>query len=111
MRGSPLIHTHKTYHNIYNKLKSVLIYFLNFSANVFTQRSEGRIGKVYKKAVYVEYEDASFMKQKPTTDRTRHLGLLGPFIRAEEGDEIVIVAKNMASRNYSINPRGLFYRL
>ena len=50
------------------------------------------------------------MIQKPVTERTRHLGILGPFIRAEEGDEIIVVAKNMASKSYSISPHGLLYR-
>ena len=29
---------------------------------------------------------------------------------AEEGDKIEIVAKNMASRNYSIHPHGMLFR-
>ena len=41
----------------------------------------------------------------------KHLGVLGPIIRAEEGDEIEIVLKNMATRNYSIQPHGASYRL
>ena len=65
---------------------------------------------MYKKAIYAEYEDGTFMTQKPITDRTRHLGILGPFIMAEEGDEILVTVKNMASRIYSINPHGLLYR-
>ncbi len=40
----------------------------------------------------------------------KHLGVLGPIIRAEEGDEVVIVLKNMAKRNYSISPHGALYR-
>ena len=39
----------------------------------------------------------------------KHLGVLGPIIRAEEGDKIVIVLKNMASRIYSIHPHGFRY--
>ncbi len=65
---------------------------------------------MYKKAIYKEYTDATFTKEKPRTTKTKHLGILGPFITAEEGDEIVVVLKNMASRNYSINPHGVFYR-
>lgn len=41
--------------------------------------------------------------------KTEHLGILGPIIRAEEGDEIKVVLKNMASRSYSIHPHGVFY--
>ena len=28
---------------------------------------------------------------------------------AQEGEEIVVVAKNMASRNYSVHPHGVLY--
>eukprot|EP00794_Sanderia_malayensis_P014201 gene14201-15683_t len=78
-------------------------------APAYTKRSTKRIGHVYKKALYREYTDATFRQMKTRTAGTVHLGLLGPFIKAEEGDEIVIVLKNMASRNYSINPHGVFY--
>lgn len=84
--------------------------FQSISAKTFTERTASRIGKVYKKARYVEYLDATFTKAVPVTERTQHLGLLGPFIFGEEGDEIVVLAKNMASRNYSINPHGLLFR-
>ena len=39
-----------------------------------------------------------------------HLGIMGPMIRAEEGDQIEVVLKNMATKNYSIQPHGLSYR-
>lgn len=40
-------------------------------------------------------------------DTDRHLGIMGPYIRAEIGDVINIVFKNMASRPYSIYPHGI----
>eukprot|EP00794_Sanderia_malayensis_P014202 gene14202-15684_t len=81
----------------------------NEDSKVFTRRGPKRIGKVYKKAVYREFTDGTFTKQKQRSVDMKYLGVLGPIIRAEEGDEIVVVLKNMASRSYSINPHGVFY--
>jgi len=37
------------------------------------------------------------------------LGMLGPVIRAEVGDTVHIVFKNMASHNHSMHPHGFRY--
>ena len=80
------------------------------SSKVFTIRSATRIGKVYKKAMYREFTDATFTKMKKRSSDMEHLGIMGPMIRAEEGDQIEVVLKNMATKNYSIQPHGLSYR-
>ena len=77
---------------------------------VFTKRSSTRIGKVYKKAMYREYTDSTFTKMKERSGEMKHLGIMGPIIRAEEDDQIEIVLKNMATRDYSIQPHGVSYR-
>jgi len=59
-----------------------------------------RIGKVYKKAVYREYSDATFTSLKPRPKEWEHLGFLGPLLRAEVGDTIQVVFKN----NLNLNP-------
>ncbi|XP_070807919.1 coagulation factor VIII [Pituophis catenifer annectens] len=64
-----------------------------------------RIGSKYKKAMFVEYEDATFNKRKAS--KADHLGLLGPVLKGEVGDEFIIVFKNMASRPYNIYPHGI----
>lgn len=80
------------------------------TANVFVQNGPDRIGKVYIKALYREYTDATFKKLKPVSPEWRHLGLLGPVIRAEVGDKIVVVFKNNASHPFSMHPHGVFYQ-
>ncbi|XP_040178734.1 coagulation factor VIII [Rana temporaria] len=55
----------------------------------------------YKKVVFREYLDSSFREPAFRGERDAHLGLLGPCIRAEVNDEIIIQFKNMASRPYS----------
>ncbi|XP_030838530.1 hephaestin-like protein [Strongylocentrotus purpuratus] len=69
-------------------------------------RSATRIGRVYKKALFREYTDATFTERSP---RPVWLGMMGPVIKAEVGDKVIVHFRNMASRPYSINPGGLGY--
>eukprot|EP00112_Aurelia_sp_Birch-Aquarium-sp1_P026037 Seg8986.2 transcript_id=Seg8986.2/GoldUCD/mRNA.D3Y31 product="Hephaestin-like protein" protein_id=Seg8986.2/GoldUCD/D3Y31 len=59
--------------------------------------------------MYREFTDDTFTKRKARLGSMKHLGVSGPIIRAEEGDKIEIVLKNMATRNYSIQPHGVSY--
>ncbi|MDD5560145.1 multicopper oxidase domain-containing protein [Candidatus Methylomirabilis sp.] len=77
--------------------------------NVFVQNGKERIGKVYRKAVYREYTDATFTTPKARGPRWEHLGVLGPIIRGEVGDTINVVLKNMSSFPVSIHPHGVRY--
>lgn len=79
------------------------------SQQEFTERGPSRIGRVYVKAVYREYTDATFMHPKPRPRAWEHLGLLGPVLRSEVGDTLKVVFKNMTSRNATIHPHGVFY--
>ncbi len=79
------------------------------AAKVFVERGPGRIGRVYRKALYREYTDASFTAPKPRPPEWEHLGLLGPAIRASVGDTIKVVFKNNARVPYTIHPHGVFY--
>ncbi|KAJ6663306.1 hypothetical protein lerEdw1_010442 [Lerista edwardsae] len=74
-------------------------------AEQFLETGPQRIGSKYKKAIFVEYEDGTFTK--PKGSKPSHLGILGPILKAEVGDEFVIVFKNLASRPYNIYPHGL----
>src|SRR5207237_756298 len=68
-----------------------------------------RIGRVYKKAVYREYTDATFTKLKPRGPGEEHLGLLGPVVRAEVGDTIKFVFKNNTRFPVSVHPHDVPY--
>ncbi len=68
-----------------------------------------RIGKVYKKALYREYTDATFTRLKPRPKEWEHLGFLGPLLRAEVGDTIQVVFKNNLKFPASLHPHGMFY--
>ncbi|XP_068726902.1 hephaestin-like protein [Montipora capricornis] len=79
-------------------------------AKRYTEQGSNRIGRQYKKAVFREFTDYTFsVKKERKTDYDKHLGILGPIIRAEVGDTIEVWFKNMASRDYSMHPHGVFY--
>ncbi|MGD8325730.1 MAG: multicopper oxidase domain-containing protein [Sphingomonadales bacterium] len=69
-----------------------------------------RVGKIFKKAIYREYTDDSFTKLKPRPEAWKHLGILGPLIRAEVGDRIKIIFRNNADFPATIHPHGVFYQ-
>jgi hypothetical protein len=76
----------------------------------YMEPGPGRIGRVYKKCVYREYEDARFARPLTRPPDEQYLGLLGPVLYAEVGDALKIVFKNKASRPYSIHPHGVLYQ-
>ena len=79
-------------------------------AKLYTESGPHRIGRVYKKAIYREYTDATFSTLKVRPPDEQYLGLLGPILRGEVGDTIKVVFKNNGSHPYSMHPHGVFYR-
>jgi hephaestin len=79
-------------------------------AKLYTEPGPHRIGRVYKKAIYREYTDATFTTLKVRPPEEQYLGLLGPILRGEVGDTIKVVFKNNATRPYSMHPHGVFYQ-
>lgn len=70
-----------------------------------------RIGHRYFKARFMEYTDATFKHIKPRPAEWRHLGILGPVIRADVGDTIKVILRNkMKTMPVSMHPHGVFYR-
>ena len=79
-------------------------------AKGYTEPGPHQIGRVYKKAIYREYTDASFSTLKVRAPEEQYLGLLGPILRGEVGDTIKVVFRNHASHPYSMHPHGVLYR-
>nr|XP_060611989.1 hephaestin [Anolis sagrei ordinatus] len=81
--------------------------------NSFSERyfkpSSSRSKGTYWKAKYIEYTDETFRKEKERKQDERHLGILGPVIKAEVGDTIQVTFANKASWPFSIQPHGVFY--
>jgi hypothetical protein len=67
------------------------------------------VGTTYLSCLYREYTDSSFKTPKPVPLRWKHLGMLGPLIRAEVGDSVRVVFRNNCSFPASIHPHGFFY--
>jgi hephaestin len=76
---------------------------------IWTEHTKERIGKIYRKAIFREYTDDTFSQEKKRPPEWEHLGILGPLIRAEVGDTIVIHFRNNASQPYSLHPHGVSY--
>ena len=78
-------------------------------SKMFFESDKHQIGRVYRKAVYREYTDATFTKLKPRGPEWEHLGMLGPALHAEVGDTIQIFFKNNGTQSYSMHPHGVLY--
>jgi manganese oxidase len=76
---------------------------------IWTRRGPTQIGTKYKKALYREYTDSTFKTLKPRSLEWEHLGFMGPVIRGEVGDSIVVVFRNNGSYPFSMHPHGVFY--
>lgn len=61
---------------------------------------------VYRKYRYVEYTDGSYATPVP---QPSWMGILGPPLRAVEGDRIVVHFKNQTDKPLSMHPHGLRY--
>ncbi|KAG9263574.1 hephaestin-like protein 1 isoform X1 [Astyanax mexicanus] len=78
-------------------------------SEVFFGTGGGRLGGEYMKVVFRAYSDHTFTNPVPNTGRDTHLGILGPVLRAEVGDILLVTFLNNADRSYSIQPHGLQY--
>ena len=65
-----------------------------------------RIGGKYHKVRYHQYDDLSYSTKKSSDPA---LGILGPVIRAEVGDNVNVVLKNLAHRPFSFVGHSLLY--
>lgn len=65
-----------------------------------------RLNLQWPKTRFIEYTDDTFTTRKPQPD---WLGILGPVIRAEVGDEVVVEFLNRTRFPHSMHPHGLHY--
>ncbi|PKU34858.1 coagulation factor v [Limosa lapponica baueri] len=65
-------------------------------------------GTTYK-VIFQSYTDSTFTTLQDEDEYKEHLGILGPVIRAEVDDVILVHFKNLASRPYSLHAHGLYY--
>ncbi|XP_020831238.1 coagulation factor VIII isoform X3 [Phascolarctos cinereus] len=91
----------RTRHYFIAAQEKIWDYGLNKSPHFLGGRVQNGSAWKYKKVVFQEFADRSFMEPLDRGELTEHLGLLGPYIRAEVEDYIVVTFKNQASRPYS----------
>ena len=83
---------------------------LPYADTAFFRDSAPRaVATTYVKILYREYTDSTFRTLKPRPPEWRHLGFLGPLLRAVVGDTIRVVFRNNANRPFSMHPHGVFY--
>ncbi len=68
-----------------------------------------RIGRQNIKARYIEYTDSTFTTKKTIAPKWEHLGILGPVIRANVGDSVIVYFQNKTTINNSIHVHGFEY--
>ncbi|XP_032702284.1 coagulation factor VIII isoform X1 [Lontra canadensis] len=76
-------------------------YFIAAVERLWDYGAQGRDVAQFKKVVFQEFTDGSFTQPLYRGELNEHLGLLGPYIRAEVEDNIMVTFKNQASRPYS----------
>uniref|UniRef100_A0A8C5FVB2 ferroxidase n=1 Tax=Gadus morhua TaxID=8049 RepID=A0A8C5FVB2_GADMO len=92
--------------------KNVRTYFISaeevewdYAEKTLQTRRETKFTKV----VFREYIDSTFTTPILRGEMEEHLGILGPLIKAEVGQSIMVVFRNRASRPYSMHPNGVTY--
>jgi manganese oxidase len=75
----------------------------------FPDSAPKAVGTSYLKVLYREYTDSTFTTLKARPAEWRHLGFLGPLLRAVVGDTIRVVFRNNANHRLSMHPHGVFY--
>ena len=93
---------------------------------VFLEKASDRIGRIYRKAVFRSYTpkyreviDGPNEVINPATGKMKiirqsgsqeeHLGILGPIVRAEVGDKVIVHLKNETSFPVSFHVHGFLY--
>ncbi|XP_041114974.1 coagulation factor V [Polyodon spathula] len=75
----------------------------------FEEISTDKRNTQFKKVVFRKYLDSSFSKPDIRGEVDEFLGILGPLIKAEIDDNIVVVFRNLASREYSLHAHGVSF--
>ena len=67
------------------------------------------LGRKMKKALFFEYKDRNFTMKVNRPPSESYLGILGPTLRANVGDTIIIHFRNQLSSPASMHPHGVYY--
>ncbi|XP_028641087.1 coagulation factor VIII [Grammomys surdaster] len=100
IKQDPRSFQQKTRHYFIAAVERLWDYGMSTSHALKNRDQSGNIAQ-FKKVVFQEFTDGSFSQPLYRGELNEHLGLLGPYIRAEVEDNIMVTFKNQASRPYS----------
>lgn len=101
IKQDPRSFQQKTRHYFIAAVERLWDYGMSESPHALRNRDQDGNAPQFKKVVFQEFTDGSFSKPLYGGELNEHLGLLGPYIRAEVEDNIMVTFKNQASRPYS----------
>ncbi|XP_059140981.1 hephaestin-like [Physella acuta] len=78
-------------------------------SNLYFNLNQTRLGGVYKKAKFIQYTSSLFCTKVSSSPKDAHLGILGPVLRVEVGDRVVVTLKNLLPFPVSFLTHGLSY--
>uniref|UniRef100_A0A8C6R014 Coagulation factor VIII n=1 Tax=Nannospalax galili TaxID=1026970 RepID=A0A8C6R014_NANGA len=100
----------KTRHYFIAAVERLWDYGMSVSSHILRNRDHSGNAPQFKKVVFQEFTDGSFSQPLYRGELNEHLGLLGPYIRAEVEDNIMVTFKNQASRPYSFYSSIISYK-
>jgi hephaestin len=66
------------------------------------------VGSSYLKTRYFQYTDSTFSEKSSSYER-EHIGIMGPVLRAQVGDELVVHFRSKSSEPVSLHAHGVSY--
>ncbi|KAK3764111.1 hypothetical protein RRG08_039283 [Elysia crispata] len=78
-------------------------------SKTFFEESSTKIGGKYTKAVFRQYTDIRYIQPANRPTDEEHLGLLGPALKAEVGDALLVTVRNRVRYPISLLAHGLSY--
>lgn len=100
----------RTRHYFIAAVERLWDYGMGTSPHAVRNSVQGGSALQFKKVVFQEFTDGSFTQSLYRGELNEHLGILGPYIRAEVEDNIVVTFKNQASRPYSFYSSLISYK-
>ncbi|XP_073920289.1 coagulation factor VIII isoform X2 [Castor canadensis] len=100
----------RTRHYFIAAVERLWDYGMSRSLHIPKNRDQSGSAPQFKKVVFQEFTDGSFTQPLYRGELNEHLGLLGPYIRAEVEDNIMVTFKNQASRPYSFYSSLISYK-
>uniref|UniRef100_A0A672TBP4 ferroxidase n=1 Tax=Sinocyclocheilus grahami TaxID=75366 RepID=A0A672TBP4_SINGR len=94
---------------VLNENKNTRTFFISVEEEEWDYAGYGQRPTSFKKAVFRKYLDSTFSIRDIRGEMDEHLGILGPVIKAEVDQTVMVFFRNLASRKYSLHANGVKY--